>query len=342
MKDSRKKQNKAIAALLGHWFTVAPVARHTLLRQRVSSSAPFRLIVPDSRYGQVRLSGRIHHAPSDILLVILHGLGGDVGSHYVLTAANAADEAHIASLRVNLRGSERTGEDIYHAGITEDLHAILASDELARYSKIVLLGYSLGGHIVLRAATEAALDPRVCAAAAICPPLDLFLGSKAIDEPTRIMYRRHVLNAIKEIYAEVAARRPVHLPVEQVNKIATIREWDARVVAPRFGFRDADHYYAEASVAPRLSSLRVPTLLVAARHDPMVPAHTLLPALASPPPQLSVCWIDRGGHVGFPGRVESGLADEGGLEAQVVDWLVERAGGADSPLKPHRSALRAR
>lgn len=332
MNDPRRKQSKAIAALLGHWFTVAPVARHTLLRRRVSSSSPLRIVVPDSRYGQVRLTGRIHHAPSDILLVILHGLGGDVGSHYVLEASRAADEAHIASLRVNLRGSERTGEDIYHAGITQDLHAILASEDVARYSKIVLVGYSLGGHIVLRAATESELDPRVCAVAAICPPLDLFLGSKAIDEPLRIMYRRHVLTAIKEIYAEVARRRPVHLPVEEVNKIATIREWDARVVAPRFGFRDADHYYAEASVAPRLSELRVPALLVAARHDPMVPAHTLEPALASAPELLSVCWIDRGGHVGFPGRVESGLPDEGGLEKQVVGWLVDKAGGVDSPL----------
>lgn len=318
-------KNKALHAFLGHWFTVAPVARHTLLRRRVSSSVPFRLLVPDSRYGQVRLSGRLHHAASDTLLVIVHGLGGDVASHYVLDAARAADAAGIASLRVNMRGSERTGEDIYHAAISQDIHSILGSEELRRYSKILLLGYSVGGHIVLRASTEAVLDPRVCATVAVCPPLDLFLGSSAIDQPTRYMYRQHVLSAIKEIYYEVARRRPVHLPVSEVRRMTTIREWDERVIAPRFGFRDADHYYAESSVGPRLSELRVPALVVAARHDPMVPADSIAPALASAGPPLQVCWIERGGHVGFPGRVESDLSFEGDLETQVVSWLLEKS-----------------
>jgi hypothetical protein len=323
---AKKKKAATIEALLGHWFTVAPVARHTLRRRAVSASVPFRLKVPDARYGEVRLSGRLHHAPSDTLLVVVHGLGGDVGSHYVLDAARAADASGIASLRVNLRGSDRTGEDIYHAAISEDIHAILKSEELARYERVILLGYSLGGHIVLCAATDPTLDPRVRAVAAVCPPLDLFLGSRAIDEPSRIVYRRHVLSAIKEIYYEVARRRPVLVPVDEVRKIATIREWDERIVAPRFGFRDAEHYYGEASVAPRLARMPIPALVVAARHDPMVPAHTLAPALASARAPLEVRWVDRGGHVGFPGRVELGLPREGGLEVQVVDWLIEKAG----------------
>lgn len=325
MKGAPKKSATAIEALLGHWFTVAPVARHTLLRRDVPSSVPFRLTVPDARYGEVRLSGRLHHAPSDTLLVVVHGLGGDVGSHYVLDAARAAGAAGIASLRVNLRGSDRTGEDIYHAAISGDIHAILKSEALARYERILLVGYSLGGHIVLRAATEPALDPRVRAASAVCPPLDLFRGARAIDEPSRIVYRRHVLAAIKEIYYEVARRRPVPVPIAEVRKIATIREWDERIVAPRFGFRDADHYYTEASVAPRLSKITIPALIVAARHDPMVPESTIAPALASAREPLEVRWVNRGGHVGFPGRVELGLMREGGLEEQVVDWLIEKA-----------------
>jgi len=315
----------AVQGFWGHFFTVAPLGRHLVWPRRVSTSFPFRVEVPDPRYGQVRVTGRFHHAPSDTVLVIVHGLGGDVRSHYVLTAAAAADMAGIASLRLHLRGSERTGEDIYHAALTEDLHATLASEDLARYKNILLIGYSLGGHIVLRALTEENLDPRVRAGAAICPPLDLFRGSSAIDEPSRFPYRNHVLSAIKDIYAEVAKRRPVHMPVEDVRRIKTIREWDERVVAPRFGFESADHYYAEASVAPRLSKLKAPAMLVAAQHDPMVPPDTLTPALKNAPASLEVRWVDRGGHVGFPAQVDLGYPGPTGVEAQVVARLLETA-----------------
>ena len=324
--NGRDDGKNRVFVFLGHWFTVAPVARHTLAPRRVSASVPFRWTVRDPKYGEVRLSGRLHHAPSDTLLVVVHGLGGDVGSHYVLTAACAAEAAGIASLRVNLRGSDRTGEDIYHAAITQDLHAALASAEAARYSRVLLLGYSLGGHIVLRAATEKDLDTRVRAVAAVCPPLDLFVGARAIDEPARLVYRRHILSAIKEIYAEVAGRRPVPLPLAEARRIGTIRDWDEHIVAPRFGFRGADHYYGESSVAPRLATLSLPSLVVAAEHDPMVPADTLLPVLSGARPPLEVRWIDRGGHVGFPARVDLGFPGPRGLEDQVVAWLLDRAG----------------
>lgn len=280
--------------------------------------------VKDPDVGPVRLSGQLHAAPSDTLLVVVHGLGGDVNSHYVLDAVAAGDAAGIAVLRIHLRGADRTGEDIYHAGMSHDVHAILAHSSLQRYRRVMLLGYSLGGHIVLRTATEDQLDPRVVAVAAVCPPLDLRRGVEAIDDPIRFVYRQHVLASIKEVYASVAQRRAMHLPVAMVRRIRTIREWDERVVAPRFGFRGADHYYAEASVCSRLEQLSVPSLLVAARHDPMVPEATVRPALETPAPMLDVRWLERGGHVGFPEDIEMGESGPGRLEPQVVSWLVRQ------------------
>lgn len=313
-----------VSSFLGHFYTIAPVARHIVRPRPVSPSSAFRVVVHDPDVGRVRLSGRLHHAPSDTLLVVVHGLGGDVGSHYVLDAAAAGDAAGVAVLRVHLRGADRTGEDIYHAGVSHDVHFMLASPHLQRYSRIVLMGYSLGGHIVLRAATERDLDPRVAAVAAICPPLDLVRGAEAIDEPARYVYRRHVLESIKEVYAAVARRRGMHLPVSEVRRIGTLREWDERVVAPRFGFRGADHYYTEMRVSTRLRLLSVPSLLIAARHDPMVPAHTLAPVLEADAPNLHVRWMDRGGHVGFPSNIDIGDAAPGQFEPQVVSWLLSQ------------------
>jgi predicted alpha/beta-fold hydrolase len=92
-------------------------------------------------------------------------------------------------------------------------------------------------------------------------------------------------------------------------------------VAPRYGFRSAEHYYAEASVAPRLGSLARPALLVAALDDPMIPPEVLRPALSQEYPLLDVRWLEQGGHVGFPDTIDLGLGGELGLEAQALRWL---------------------
>jgi uncharacterized protein len=213
---------------------------------------------------------------------------------------------------VNLRGCDRGGDDFYHAGLTADLHAALASEELRRYRRIYFLGYSLGGHVALRLGTEEG-DPRIAAVAAICSPLDLARSQKEIDSPALWIYRRYLLNNLVTIYSAVAARRPVPLPVEEAARIRTIREWDDRIVAPRHGFLDAGDYYAQASVAPRLPDLRVPGLLLATEHDPMVPARAVRAALESPAPRLEVRWLAGGGHVAFPRSLA--------VDSQVLDWL---------------------
>jgi predicted alpha/beta-fold hydrolase len=241
------------------------------------------------------------------LVVLVHGLGGTVGSHYMLRGARAARAAGLSCLRLNLRGADCSGEDFYHAGLTADLHAALASPDLRRYRRIYLLGYSLGGHLVLRYATEAG-DPRVVAAAAVCSPLDLGRAQEAIDAPGIWLYRRYLISNLTQVYAAVAARRPMPLAVSAVAKMRRLRDFDEHVVAPRHGFTGAADYYARASVAPLLGALRLPSLLVNAVGDPMVRASAVRPALALPAPRLHVRWVAEGGHVGFPPGVDLALA----------------------------------
>jgi len=70
--------------------------------------------------------------------------------------------------------------------------------------------------------------------------------------------------------------------------------------------------------------LEVPSLLIEARHDPMVPEETVTPALGGDFPMLDVRWIEKGGHVGFPENVDIGDSTGGQLERQVVDWLLRK------------------
>jgi len=240
----------------------------------------------------------------------------------MVRAAAAAHARGIATLRLNLRGADRSGQDYYHAGLTADLRGALASPELERFERLYVMGFSLGGHVTLRLVTEAH-DPRVEAVVAVCPPIDLAKSADAMDQPERRFYRGHVLGGLKEMYTEVASRRGGPVPLHEALAIDTLREWDERIIAPRHGFDGAEDYWDKMTVATRLHALQKPALVVAAEGDPMILAETIRPALEGAD-RVDTRWIPphRGGHVGFPADLDLGEAAPLGLEAQVLGWLL--------------------
>jgi uncharacterized protein len=308
----------------GHLWTVAP-SLIALLRPPVRPQArTFLTSLNDPVVGQVRLTGLLSEvAESETIVLIAHGLSGNAMSPYCALAASAAARAGFSSLRLSLRGADYSGEDILHGGITQDLWAALAAPEIARYRRVLLLGYSVGGHIVLRAAA-AQVDERVRAAAAVCPPLDLGRATVAFDHPALRPYRRHIFRGLNKAYAAAAARGRVHAPPAVVARARSCRERDSLTVVKRFGFRSAEDYYERESVAPRLHNLQTPSLVVASRNDPLVPADTIIPALARASSALSVAWVEAGGHVYFPKTLDLGQPGPLGLEQQVIRWLADQ------------------
>jgi uncharacterized protein len=325
-------------SLSGHYWTLKPFLAGQL-RQGMPSltglrSQPWSLQVADPTLGSVRLSGRLFTpARAERLLLTIHGLGGSSESLYLRATVLDAYAAGIACLCLDLRGADGQGEDFYHAGLSSDLHAALASPELERFRTLHVLGFSLGGHVALRCATEPH-DPRLISVAAVCAPLDLELSQQALDEPRRAVYRHHVLRRLKATYADMARRRPVPTPVAEVLRVRRIRQWDELTVVPRFGFPNAYEYYRHASVGPRLHALDVPALLVQCEHDPMVPAASVRPSLTSAPTLLDVRWCEPGGHVGFPADLDLGQAAPVGLPGQVRSWLATAGEGGARAARP--------
>jgi predicted alpha/beta-fold hydrolase len=305
--------------MLGHLWTIGPNLRHRLLPRAAPTSANWQTSLEDPRVGPVTLTGELAATGSRELVVLLHGLGGAIDGQYMVKAARAAAAAGVDSLRLALRGADRRGEDFYHAGLVDDLSAALRSPALAGYERVYAIGFSLGGHMTLRWALQPS-DPRVRAVASVCAPLDLAAGCAAIDRPGAGLYRAHVLGGLREIYAAVAARRPVPTPLPAIAAVTTIRGWDRLVVVPRHGFCSVDDYYASQSVGPRLRALAVPALVVASTGDPMVPAATVAPFLRDLPRHVAARWTG-GGHLGFRGGLDLGLGDRPGLEHQIFAWL---------------------
>ena len=308
-------------SLKGHFWTLGPFLRHNLLPPAVPRWEHWETTLEDGVIGTLQLSGRLTAGEaSDTIVIIVHGLGGSATSYYARKAAVAADKAGLDSLRLNLRGADRGGADYYHAGLTEDLAGAIRSKALEGYENVLLLGYSLGGNMMLRYLAGEP-DARVRAAAAICSPIDLKAGARAIDRPRGVFYRRHVLSALKEIYRNVAEHRDVPLPVKEAERIDTIEMWDERIIAPRHGFAGAEDYWAKTSACNVLDRIETPTLFVAAERDPMVLIDTVRPWLQNATTLRRVI-TSHGGHVGFPQKVDLGLGSGGTVEDQIIQWML--------------------
>ena len=312
----REAVGTLVEGVSGHAWTVLSHLRDRIRPPLPPPAAPWRATVEDPQVGPVRLSGLVDHVPgAERILLVLHGMGGSADRAYCAHTAAAARAAGMSSLRLNLRGADGSGEDIYHIGMVDDLAAAVASPEVARYREVVALGYSLGGHVALRHAALAAAGGGIRAYAAVCAPLDLAAGVAHIDHPLRWPYRRHLLDGVKEVYRHVAARRSMPLELGAMLAIRTVREWDEKVIAPRFGFAGADDYYRQVGVGPLLARLEVPVLFVAGSGDPMIPAWTLRPLLARASPAVEIRWIRMGGHLGFPSELA--------VLQSVVRWLAK-------------------
>lgn len=307
-------------SLAGHFWTIAPTLTGALVPPKPPRGEAFEVRILDPLVGQVHATGRIRHRDTDTLVILVHGLGGDSGSIYIREAACAVEEAGFACLRFELRGATGDGTDIYNGGLSEDLHAALTAPAVKRYEQIFVIGFSLGGHVALKAATER-LPARVAGVVAICSPLDLGLASAAIDAPHRYVYREYILRKLREMYFEVVKAGRNITPWERVKMVQSLREYDALTVVPRFGFNDVDDYYTTQSVVGRLPDLATPALYLPSLHDPMIPASVVEEAAAAAPEMLDVRWIDAGGHVYFPPQLDLGLGPQKGIVGQALGWL---------------------
>jgi hypothetical protein len=304
-----------------HVRTVLPRLARSVAAGR-SHGEPWRCVVDEPLRAPVALGGRFALvAGSRTVVVMVHGLGGSWESPYQVAVARACEAAGASTLRLGLRGSDGEAGDFYHAGLTSDIAAALASPELAGFERVALLGFSLGGHVTLRYATEEG-DPRLVAVGAVCAPLDLLPAQRDFDRPSGWPYRLYILGRLKQLYAAIASHGPVPTPVEVVRRARTLREWDRLTVVPRFGFASPEDYYARASVGPHLGRLAVPALLVACPRDPMVPASAISTAAAGASGALDLRWVRGGGHVAFPSDLDLGMPGPRGLAGQLAGWLL--------------------
>jgi uncharacterized protein len=210
-----------------------------------------------------------------LTVVLVHGLEGSSDSRYIQGITARAWAAGLNVIRMNMRtcgGTERLTPTLYHSGLSGDV-GVVVRHYAGRFGleRVALAGYSMGGNLVLKLAGEWGSRPPLCAVAAVCPAIDLAPGADALHEPLNRAYEWKFLRGLMARYRRKAKLFPeIYAPRKAIGPVRSIREFDNKILARYWGFRDADDYYDRAAAARVVDKIAVPTLILHAQDDPFI------------------------------------------------------------------------
>ncbi|MFP5236992.1 MAG: YheT family hydrolase [Acidobacteriota bacterium] len=270
------------------------------------------------------------HTGNRLTVVLVHGLEGSSDSQYIRGIARRAWHAGCNVVRMNMRNcadSDALTPTLYHSGFSADVGAVV-QHYTRRFAleRVALVGYSMGGNLVLKLAGEWGRRAPLAAVATVCPVIDLAAGSDALHEPANRVYEWHFLRRLMRRYRRKAQLFPHIYQKDGFGPVRSLREFDDKIVARYCGFRDADDYYYRVASARVVDRIAVPTLVLRALDDPFIRLthETREKILANP--QITLLETPHGGHCAY-------LSNEPGddihwAEATVMRYLLHHAGAA--------------
>jgi predicted alpha/beta-fold hydrolase len=238
------------------------------------------------------------------LVLVLHGLEGSLESHYTGGILEALVAQGYQAVLMYFRGCSGEPNRLarsYHSGDTADLNYVIARlEERDPSTALAVIGYSLGGNVLLKALGERTGTEPVRTAVAVSVPFDLDRAARRLEQGLSRIYQRYLLNKLRR---SVKAKMHTHaMPVslKRLDALDTFRKFDNEVTAPLHGFRDVDDYYGRSSSRQYLHAITTPTLILHAADDPFIP-EAAIPTDGELGPGVTLELSRCGGHVGFVG-----------------------------------------
>jgi predicted alpha/beta-fold hydrolase len=238
-------------------------------------------------------------------LIVLHGLEGSSESNYMLGTAEKAWTAGFNAVRLNQRncgGTEKLTPTLYHSGLSGDIRGVIL--ELIQHDylpEIFTTGFSMGGNLVLKMAGESgdAVPQELRAIVAIAPAFDLAACADALAEPQNFIYERYFVRGLKNRMRLKARLFPGKFPLDGLNAVRTVREFDEVMTARFCGFKGADDYYARSSARRVIGGIRRPTLIITSQDDPFVPFALFQDPAVRTNQNITLVTPQYGGHCAF-------------------------------------------
>jgi predicted alpha/beta-fold hydrolase len=233
--------------------------------------------------------------------ILLHGWEGSAEATYVLSLGSLLLSHGFDVVRLNLRDHGAThhlNREIFHScRLPEVVGAVRSLAQRFAASRLYLAGFSLGGNFMLRVAADARAPSSIVGAVAVSPVLDPEATLAALERGPAIYRRSFVRRWSRSLRRKQRAWPGVH-DFNAMLQLRQLRAMTAGLVAQCTEFPSLAAYLEGYAVTgDRLATLRVPSSLLLAEDDPIVPAADLARLAASS--QLTVARTRYGGHCGF-------------------------------------------
>jgi len=244
-------------------------------------------------------------ANSEDWVILCHGLEGDSRRPYMLGMAKAMLATGKQVVAWNYRGCGgrlNLQPDFYHSGATQDLETIVNWVKNQGAKRVYLIGFSLGGNLVLKYLGERSAEAQqlITAAAAISVPTDLAASSLMLDGLSGWPYRSRFLATLKTKVMQKAAVFPSHFDLDKLKRVKNLRAFDDSFTAPLHGFVDAADYYDRCSSKAFMANIQRPCLLLQAWNDPFLSRSCYPIEICEYSTSVHLEISRTGGHVSFP------------------------------------------
>jgi len=255
-------------------------------------------------------------------LLILHGLEGSVHSAYAKRILNYCNAKQLPAVLMHFRGCSGEPNRLlrsYHSGETGDLQQVITHLKSKGINSIALLGYSLGGNVILKYMGEKITDPVIRCAIAVSVPLRLDVCANTMDQGFAKIYQASLLRRlIKKMQLKRELLDASDRDFPDPAKMRNFRQFDNSFTAPIHGFDSDEHYYQSCSSRQFLHRIDKPTMILQSQDDPFMSAD-VLPQGDELSDSVKLELSTHGGHVGFIG--DNNMRPRLWLETRIHSFL---------------------
>jgi predicted alpha/beta-fold hydrolase len=268
---------------------------------------------------------------STLTVIAVHGLEGSTESQYMLGVARNALAAGMNVVLMNQRncgGMDHCAPTLYNSSLSSDVAAVAQNViEHDHVSRFALVGFSMGGNLVLKLAGEWGSNrpPLFKAIVAICPAMDLAASADALHEPANRLYEYYFLMQLFRRMRIKARHFPQAFDLARMRGVRTLRQFDDRITAYYCGFTGADDYYARAAAANVVDKIAVPALVIHASNDPFIRMLPQTRAKILSNPNITFIETDDGGHCAFVGARDGTTDDGRWAEREAIDFVLHHS-----------------
>ena len=210
------------------------------------------------------------------LVILLHGWEGSSDSTYILRTAEILYQNGYNIFRLNFRDhgeSHHLNRGIFYAVLLEEvLQGVHRAARFSGGSPVFLVGFSLGGNFVLRILRNCIDHPirDLCHAVSISPVLDPRKSTTKIDRYPII--KSYFLKKWRTSLEKKQRIFPDLYNFENTFSHKTLQEVTDTLLAQYSDYASSAEYFKAYSVLNgALENIRVPTTIITAADDPIIP-----------------------------------------------------------------------